>query len=420
MAGSKTSERGVGVCIVVENMTVPADRRVWREATTLTQAGYSVSVVCPKGFGFDRSRETIDGVEIYRHSTCEASGLFGYFIEYIWALIAEIVLVFKVYARTRFRILQACNPPDTIFVIALVLRSFGVRFIFDQHDPLPEFYEAKFGRRDVFYRAIRAAERLTFQAADVTIVTNESCRHLAITRGGVKPENCFVVQNFPRLTDFPAEAPSLRLKEGFANMVLYVGVMGSQDGLNLLLQSIHTIVNVERREDTVFVIVGGGPELPTLKAQATKLGIDRFVRFTGMLYGNDLRAYFAAADLGVSPDPYNVFNDKLTMIKIVEYMACGLPVVLFDLAEGRRSACDAALYATGNDPVNFAERITTLLDSPSMRRELGQIGRRRIQTRLNWETETRSLLAAYRAALGPSASPQAQKEEGPLISRSNQ
>ena len=398
-----TSPSKCGVCIVVENMSVPADPRVWKEARALTAAGYSVSVVCPKAPGFESSYESREGIQIYRHRTYQGTRLIGYVFEYVWALLAEFWLVVKVYTSTRFSVLQACNPPDTIFLIALVLKLFGVRFIFDQHDPVPEFYEARFGREGFLYRLVCLAERLTFQAADAVLVTNESCRELAFARGAVPPDRCFIVRNCPNLRDFTTGTARTELKEGYKHLVAYVGVMGSQDGIGLLLESIEHLVFAQGRHDTLFVLIGGGPELSTMKARAMERGLGPWVRFTGPVYGQDLRAYLFTADVGVAPDPDNVFNTKLTMIKILEYMACGLPIVLYDLIEGRRSAGDAALYATGNSTSQFAERISMLLDSEHLRQGLGEIGRRRILKGLNWETETRTLLAAYDRVLNGNA-----------------
>jgi glycosyltransferase involved in cell wall biosynthesis len=226
---------GCGVCIIVENQPVPADRRVWQEARALTGAGYSVSIICPKGRGFERSNETLDGIEIYRHSTWEASGRAGYLIEYGWALAAELALALKVYARTRFRILQACNPPDTIFLVALFFKLLGVRFVFDQHDLAPELYETKFGRKGLIYRLVRLAERLTFQTADVAIATNDSCREIALRRGRISPDRSIVVRGCPDLNDFRLPPPRADLKQGLAHLVVYVGIMGPQDGVDLLL-----------------------------------------------------------------------------------------------------------------------------------------------------------------------------------------
>ena len=386
------------VCIIVENMSVPRDPRVWREAVTLTEAGYRVSVICPKSREFPSSYEVLDGVEIYRHSRWEAKRSFGYALEYAWALAMECFLALKVFARTRFRILHACNPPDIIFVIARFFRLFGVRFVFDQHDPTPEFFEARFHGKHLLYGLVCLAERLTFQTADVVLVTNQSCQEIAVGRGGVKPESCFIVRNCPDLKKFRPQLGRPELKQERPCLVVYVGVMGSQDGIDLLVDAIDYLIK-KGRTDAFFVLIGDGTERRPQQARVRELGLDNWVKFTGSLYGDDLGSYLATADIGVSPDPLNVFNDKLTMIKILEFMAYRLPVVLFDLKEGRRSAGDAALYAANNDPVDFAEQIAVLLDSESSRRTLGAIGRRRIETGLNWDVEKRALLEAYETAV---------------------
>jgi glycosyltransferase involved in cell wall biosynthesis len=406
------------VLIIVENLPVPFDRRVWQEARTLLEAGYRVSVICPKGRGFEQSRETCEGIEIYRHRVWEASGPLGYLLEYAWALAAEFYLALKVYARTRFRILHACNPPDTIFLIGLFFKLLGVRFIFDHHDLNPELFEAKFGKRGFFYRLVCLAERLTFRTADVSIATNESYREVALTRGGMPPERVFVVRSCPELNRIHRGPARPELKEGKSYLVVYVGVMGPQDGLDLLLEAIEHIVKrsdklrgsgqalqsetlslSSPRDDTLFVLIGAGTELPRLQALAAAKGLESVVKFTGRIPDDALAAYLSTADVCVAPDPRNPMNDKSTMNKILEYMAYGRPVVLFDLTEGRRSAADAALYARPNDPQDFAEQILKLLDSESLRRQLGEIGHKRIQESLNWEVERKALLAAYERAL---------------------
>jgi glycosyltransferase involved in cell wall biosynthesis len=387
------------VCIIVENLPVPFDRRVWQEARALTEAGYRVSVICPKARGFEASRETLEGIEIYRHRLWEASRPLGYLLEYAWALLAEFYLALKIYARTRFRILHACNPPDTIFLLGLFFKLLGVRFIFDHHDLSPELYEAKFGQRGLLHRLVCLAERLTFRTADVSIATNESYRDVALTRGGMRPERVFVVRSCPELNRIRRGPPRPELKQGKPFLVLYVGVMGPQDGLDLLLESTEHLAKRQNRQDTLFVLVGGGTELPRLKTLAVERGLDAWVKFTGRIPDDELAAYLSTADICVAPDPKNPMNDKSTMNKILEYMAYARPVVLFDLTEGRRSAANAALYARPNDPVDFAEQILKLVDSEPLRRQLGETGRTRIEESLNWEVEKKALVEAYRAAL---------------------
>jgi len=394
------SSKRPAVCIIVENLPVPIDRRVWQEARTLRDAGYRVSIICPKGRGFEKGRETLEGIEIYRHRLWEASGPLGYFVEYAWALAAEFLLSLRVYARTRFRVLQACNPPDTIFLIGLFFKLFGVRFIFDHHDLNPELYEVKFRRRDWGYKLVCWAERLTYRTADVAIATNESYREVALERGGIRRERTFVVRSCPDLDRIRKSAPQPQLKEGRRYLVVFLGVMGHQDGLDLLLESIALITKPGNRQDTLFVLIGSGPELPRLKVLASQKGLEGVTRFTGTLPDEEVSAYFSSATLGVAPDRATPMNDKSTMNKILEYMAFGLPVVLYDLTEGRRSAGDAALYARRDDPQDFAQQICRLLDSESLRSELGARARRRIEEGLNWENEKRALLEAYRTALG--------------------
>jgi glycosyltransferase involved in cell wall biosynthesis len=387
------------VCIVVENLPVPLDRRVWQEARTLGEAGYRVSVISPKAPGFELGHETLEGIEIYRHRLWEGASPLGYLVEYTLALICQFCLALRVYARTRFRVLQACNPPDTIFLIGLFFKLFGVRFIFDHHDLNPELYEAKFGRRDFGYKLVCWAERLTFRTADVAIATNESFREVACVRGNMRGERTFVVRSCPDLGRIRKSAAQPELREGRRHLVVYLGVMGPQDGLELLLESIALVAHRWQRHDILFVLIGAGTELPRLKALAAERGLDPLVRFTGLLSEDEFAPYLSTAELAVAPDPATPMNDKSTMNKILEYMAYGLPVVLYDLTEGRRAAAGGALYARPNDPEDFAGQILKVLDSESLRRQLGAAGRRRIEESLNWESEKRSLLEAYATAL---------------------
>jgi glycosyltransferase involved in cell wall biosynthesis len=389
------------VCIIVENLTVPLDRRVWSEACALRDAGYIVSVICPKGKSSHASSyEILEGIHIYRHRSWEASTTAGYLVEYGIALAAELYLTLKVFGRTRFRILQGCNPPDNIFLLALVLRPFGVRFIFDHHDLAPELLEAKFeGRGKLFAALTRLAEKCSFKAASVSIATNESFKHVAITRGGKSPRNVFVVRNCPDLTRFRPVPFRTEPKGAKPLQVVYVGFMARQDGLDLLLEAIEHIVKHEGRHDTNFLLVGGGTMLSELRGLVAKKKLESFVTFTGQVSYTEVMNYLSNADIGVAPDPKTPMNDNSTMIKIFEYMAFGLPVVLFDLKEGRRSAGPAALYARPNDPIDFANQVTSLLNCRELRQKLGACGRKRIEESFNWEIEKVALLRAYRMAL---------------------
>ena len=395
--------RKTPICIIVENLGVPADRRVWQEANALAEAGYAVSIICPKGNGHHRSRETLNGIEIYRHWSFNSTSAVGHVFEYAWALACEFLLALRVYARTRFRVLQACNPPDNIFLIALFFKLLGVRFIFDHHDLVPELCRVRFAGTPLLHRLVCFAERLTFRTADVAIATNESFREIAAVRGRVPRDRSFAVRTCPDLARLKF-TPRPALKAGRTHMVVYVGIMEPQDGLELLLDSIEHLVKGKGRQDTLFALIGWGTELPRLRARIARCGLEPWVRLTGPLYGDDLWAYLATADAAVAPDPLNELNDKLSMIKTFEYMAFGLPIVLYDLVEGRRSAGGAALYTRGNDPVDFAGQIERLLDSETLRRKMGAAGRERAYSGMNWDTEKAKLLAAYQAALCPSGS----------------
>ena len=388
-----------GVCIIVENMSVPFDSRAWQEACALRDAGFQVAVICPKGHGAQASRETLREIEIYRHRSWTGRGRLGYLVEYSASLTAEFYLALKAYSHHRFQIVEACNPPDITFLVALVFKPFGVRFVYDHHDLSPELYAVKFNARGLIYRGMRFAERLAFRCADLSLATNESYREIAITRGGMSPERVFVVQTCADLREMNSDRPDSRIKGNLRNMVLYVGMMESQDGVNLLIESIEHLVKQKGRTDTRFVLIGDGTETPKLKAMVAQKGLQKFIEFTGELPHSEVGHYLSAADVCVAPDPQNELNDRCTMIKNLEYMAYARPVVLFDLMEGRRTLGDGALYARPNDPVDFANRIEKLLESESLRKILGDRNRKRVEEGLNWQVQSEILTKAFKSLL---------------------
>jgi len=388
-----------GVLIIVENLTVPLDRRVWQEATTLRDAGYTVSVVCPKGGKYTAGYELLDGIHVFRHPLpFEADGALGYLIEYSSALFWELILSTRAYFKVGFDVVQACNPPDTIFMLAwLFKRLAGTPFIFDHHDINPELYEAKFGRRDFFYRLMLAVERWTFRTADMSIATNESYKKIAIERGGMQPDRVHVVRSGPMLERLRIVPPVPSLRNGRRYLVGYVGVMGKQEGIDLLLQAVAHIVHELKRTDIQFGLVGGGTELEALQRYAAELRVGEFVTFTGRVPDAQLLDMLNTADLCVNPDVPNEMNDKSTMNKIMEYMALGKPIVQFDLTEGRFSAQRASVYARNGDIADFARRVVELIDDPAGRESMGAFGRMRVETELEWKYEAPKLLAAYRS-----------------------
>jgi glycosyltransferase involved in cell wall biosynthesis len=384
------------VLIVVENLPVPLDRRVWLEATTLTAAGYEVSVICPTGRGWDAPYEVIEGVHIYRYpEPPEAhSGALAYAREYGQALWHMIRLARKVRRERGFDVIHGCNPPDLIFLLGLLWRPFGVRYLFDHHDVCPELFEAKFGKKGLLHRIMRIWERMTFATASVSIATNESFRRIAIGRGGMAPEDVFVVRSAPRVEKFELRPPKPELKQGAEVLLGYVGVIGQQEGMDLLVAAVDHLVRQMGRS-VHAAIVGFGPHLPEVEADVARRGLEAHFTFTGALYGEDLLTVLNTADIGVSPDPKNAMNDISTMNKVMEYMTLAKPVVQFDLTEGLASAGDASLYARANDPVDFAEKIAWLIDHPEEARAMGERGRARVLGQLSWDHSAPHLLAAY-------------------------
>jgi glycosyltransferase involved in cell wall biosynthesis len=392
---------GKRVLIVVENLPLPFDRRVWQEARTLVAAGATVSVICPTGKGYEKRYELIEGVHIYRHPLpLDASGALGYLAEYGAALFWESVLAWKIFFTRGIDVIQGCNPPDLIFLIAWQFRLLGVKYIFDHHDINPELYEAKFNKRGFFWKAMCFFERITFKSATVSIATNQSYRKIAMERGGMKDERVFVVRSGPDLNHLKQVDPVASWKNGRAFMVGYVGVMGDQEGIDLLIDAVEHIVYKLDRHDVQFCLVGGGPSLEGLKALTRERKLEDYITFTGRAPNQDLFEVLSTMDVGVNPDRVNPMNDKSTMNKIMEYMAMGKPIVQFDVTEGRFSAQEASLYAKSNDPVDMAEKILELLADPARCAEMGRIGRARLESELSWTHQIKPLIAAYTTALG--------------------
>ena len=402
------------VLILVENLPSPFDRRVWQEATALRDAGYSVSIICPTGKGYECHFQEIEGIAIYRYDLpMEAEGALGYAIEYSSALFHTFALCWRVLFTRGFDVIHACNPPDLFFVIGAFFKLFGKKFVFDHHDINPELYEAKFGRRDFFWKLMVWLERLTFQVADVSIATNESYRKIAIERGGMDPGRVFVVRSGPSLERLRIVPPEPALKKGREHLVGYVGVMGRQEGIDLLLQAVRHIVHERGRRDVQFGLVGGGTSLDEMRALAEELAVADYVTFTGRVPDAELLAMLNTADVCVNPDLATEMNDKSTMNKIMEYMALGKPIVQFDLTEGRYSAQEASLYARRNDPVDLAAKILELVDDPARRAAMGAYGRRRVENELEWRYEIPKLRAAYRSLWQKRASGAVRPEAAP-------
>jgi glycosyltransferase involved in cell wall biosynthesis len=389
------------VLMLVENLPVPFDRRVWQEAGALRDAGYQVSVICPTGTGCEKPFEVLEGIRIHRYRLpVEGAGLTGYLREYSAALFHTFRLAARIWWQRGFDVIHACNPPDLLFLVGGFFKLFGVKFVFDHHDLNPELFVAKFGKTGFLHRVLLWLERLSFRTADVSIATNESYRQIAIQRGRMRPDKVFVVRSGPSPARLRVVPPDERLKNGRRFLVGYVGVMGQQEGLDDLLWAVDHIVHELGRKDIHFTLVGSGTSLPELRAMAQRLDVADYVTFTGRVSDDTLVAVLNTADVCVNPDKPTPMNDLSTMNKIMEYMALGKPIVQFDLKEGRFSAQDASLYANCGDVPDFARCIVRLLDDPAACEAMGEFGRRRVQTQLEWRHQVPALLDAY-ATLWP-------------------
>jgi len=386
--------------VLVENLSVPFDRRVWQEARSLTKAGFRTVVVCPRGQTVDtEAAATIDGVEIHRYPLSPATaGPRAYVREYLQASWHTWRLVTRLSRRLDFDVVHACNPPDFLLATALRLKRRGAAFVFDHHDLVPELYLSRFERgQDALYRGVVAVEKLAFRLADVVISTNDSYRDVALSRGRKRPEDVFVVRSAPDLERFRRHELDPSLKRDKTFLLAYLGVMGPQDGVDHALRSLAVLR--ERRDDWHAIFMGSGDVHAQMKALATELRLDDVVELPGRVPDDFVERVLSSADVCLAPDPLNPLNDVSTMNKILEYMAMSRPTVSYDLREARVSAGEAALYAAPNDLTSFADAIDRLLDDSELRARMGDIGRSRIEHELSWQHSERALITAYERAL---------------------
>jgi glycosyltransferase involved in cell wall biosynthesis len=387
--------KGKHILIIVENLPVPFDRRVWQEANTLKENGAKVSIICPKMKGYTKSFEEINGIEIYRHPLpIEGKGAFGYFLEYTIALFWEFILSLKIFIKNKFQVIQGCNPPDLIFLVAVLYKIFGVKYVFDHHDINPELYIAKYRKKGFFYKFMLFAERLTFATANYSIATNESYKEIAIRRGKMQAEKVQVVRSGPKLERLKLTCGDKIYKKGRDFLIGYVGVIGEQEGLDLLLESAKHIISI--RKDVQFAIIGDGTELGKVKTIAREMGLENYVDFYGRVDDPTMVEILNTADICVNPDRPTEMNNLSTMNKIMEYMALKKPIVQFNLKEGRYSAKDASLYADNTSITDFSNKMIWLLDHERERIKMGEAGYRRIINNLSWKHESQNLLKIYR------------------------
>jgi len=391
------------VLIVVENLSVPFDRRVWRECNALREAGYQVSAISPMGVDVDTKRhEVIDGISIFRYPILQADGRF---VSYIWeygiASLMSFWLMWLVLLRTGFDVVQICNPPDLLILTVLPFKLIGKKVIFDQHDLSPEIYEVQKGKgrkQAIVVGVLRWFERLTYSFSDVVMVVNESCKKIAVGRGAKREQEVFVVRNGPSLQSIRSIQPNAKLKHGMKYLLSYVGMMGPQEGIDILLRAIRDLVVVHGRNDFHVRIMGGGTVLGSMKEYATELGIENRVTFTGSVDYSQVMEGIASADLCLCPDPKTPLSDKCSLVKAVEYMSLGRAFVAFDLEEVHLFAADAGIFARPNDEADFAAKIDDLLSNEDRRTCMGKVGRERVMEKLAWEHSKTTLYAAYNKA----------------------
>jgi glycosyltransferase involved in cell wall biosynthesis len=385
------------VLIIVQNLPVPFDRRVWLECQALVSAGYRVAVVCPKGSS-DPGYEVIDTVELYKYRPYAPGGSnLSFAAEYVYSFLATTWMALKARRSGRFAVIQACNPPDIFWPLAMAFRALeGTRFVFDHHDLCPELYESRFPEGPKLpYKGLRALERRTHRAADHVISTNDSYRKIAMARSGKRPADVTVVRTGPDPQRLRRGQAYPELRRGRRFLAAYIGVMGPQDGVDIIVQAASILVHELGREDIAFTLIGSGDCYRDLVALRDELGLAGHVEFTGRAPDELVSRILSTADVGLSPDPKNPLNDVSTMNKTMEYMAFELPVVAFDLRETRLSAGDAALYVKPNDVHDYAAAIAAFMDDEPQRARLGKLGRARVEQELAWSHQERAYLGVY-------------------------
>ncbi len=382
--------------IIVENLPVPFDRRVWQEAKALASAGWDVSVICPKSAMHPQDEEVIDGIFIYRHpAPLEARGRAGFIFEYASALWHETCLAWKVFRRHGIDVIQVCNPPDLLFLVAMQFRLLNVKFVYDQHDLCPELYIAKFRRRGLGYWATRLCEWLSYRCADLVITANESFRALCLKRIQKRKNDTIVIRSFPDTAilsplTLGSESPDRRKLT-----IGYVGIIGEQDGVEMLVRAVAVLRKQHRIDNFVCRIVGDGPSYPSVKALAQKENLLDCVEFTGYLRGREFLTNLSSFDIGVIPDPKNSYTDNITMNKVFEYMFLAKPVVGFQLRETMDLVGPCGIFADEETPEALARAILVLIEDSTLRLKLGESARARALKQFSWPAEADKLVKAY-------------------------
>ncbi len=391
------------VLILLENNSFPEDRRVFNQVAALQDAGYSVSVICPRGDvpELKALRETVGGVKVYRYPMWgQGGGKFGYILEYLGALLFTSIWATILWITDDFEIIHSANPPDIFFLIARPFKLLGKKYIYDEHDLCPELYDSKFQRKGFVYRTLLALQKQSYRAADLVISTNESYRQIAKKRGNVPDERQAIVRNGVDINVWHRRSPRPELKRGFRYLAVYLGVMGTQDGVDGVVFAADYVVHKLGRRDVLFVLVGKGECWNALQELSRSLNLEDFVHFAGRISDDLLLDYLSTADACLAPDPPDEMNQLSTMTKIMEYMACGNPIVSFDLLETRRSAGEAAVYVQGSDPRMLGAALVDLLDNPALRKRMAQTGVDRSINLVGLDRSRKALIEAYSRLCG--------------------
>lgn len=388
-ARASGSDRPRRVLMIVENGPVAADHRMVKQIDSLIEGGYHIRVISPKNpvNTVYQPANTIyqNGcrIEVLEYPPPpEPRTRLGYVVEYGYSVLAAAVLSVRAAAGHRPDVVQFCLPPDIYFPLAWIFRRFGVRVVVDQRDLLPELYAARYGSIGRRMRTVlRFLERRSFTGADVVICVNDYLRERILAVSGLAKDRVAVVRNGPVLARVARATPDASLKRGRKYLCCWIGMMGLQDRVDLLLRSIDHLVHGLGRNDCEFAIIGPGECLPTVQALARELDLDKWVHFTGDMHPDDVFRYLATAEVGLDAS----LQADVSPVKAMEYMAFGVPVVAFDLPETRVLTDGAAVYAEAGDVCGHARAINALLDDAGRRRELGQAGKARVWDEVAWD-----------------------------------
>ncbi len=389
------------VLFLVQNLPVPQDRRIMMEARALVNNGYSVSIISPRK-PEQKKFEILDNIRIYRYLIAPKSlGYLSYFWEYTYSFMLTFYLTWKIFLTRGFSVIHSANPPDFFFLIALFFKPFGVKFVYDQHDLMPEMLLCRFGKTKEhwLYKILLFMERISYRTCNMHLSTCQSGQEKTLSRVKVRAKN-FIVRSAPDPTQISPELinPELtkKIQANYRHICSYLGVMGPQDGVDKLLRSIKIIIHELKRIDLGFVLMGDGDDFDRLKKLATEYKIKDNVIFTGWADAKTISTHFYASQIGLMPEPKNDYTDNSLHNKILEYMSAGLPVIAYDLKEARRTAGDAAIYVKNNNEKEFARAIVNLIDNVALRQKMANESKKRTGNYLFTQAASqKELLRAY-------------------------